>query len=136
MEKVLPGGIYKDLFLTGNASGDLFTVPAGRIVELLYGNFSIATDATVGNRVVTIACTLAAMLPTVLPLFYFTLAASLTRKLAFGTSKPATDTDIDDTIQLPSRLLMNAGMEFEVAITAGEAGDYWYLHGKYIEWID
>ncbi|GAI54340.1 unnamed protein product [marine sediment metagenome] len=135
MDKVLPGGIYKDLFLNGSASGDMFTVPAGRIIELLYGNFFMTTNAAVANRVVTIDIHPTAG-PTVLPLFLFTLAASLTRKLAFGTSTPATDTDMDDTIQLPSRLLMNAGMEFEVNILDGEAGDNWYLSCKYIEWID
>ncbi|GAH92543.1 unnamed protein product [marine sediment metagenome] len=136
MEKVIPGGIFKDLDLNGTAeTGTIyFEVPAGRVVELLYGEYECETSAVVGNRKFK-SYIMSPIAGLVLSLFEFTLAASLTKVIDFGIPK-ITETVIDDAIQLPSRLLMDGGMQLYFFISSSQAGDWFSFFGKYIEWIN
>jgi len=138
IEKVLPGGILKDLHLVGTQLSDDFEVPAGRWIKFLYGTFGVTTSADVANRTYKILFKASAgsAVTDFLSLFEFTIAASLSRLLALGTSKPATDTVIDDSILLPSEVLLGPGDKIYVQVLGGEAADAWYLDGKYLEWIE
>ncbi|GAI14398.1 unnamed protein product [marine sediment metagenome] len=132
--KILPGGIYKEKLLEGSAAGAFLYISAGRIVKILYGEFGCTTDATVANRVYTIGILNETPLR-ILPLYKITVAASLTKLIALGTSTPA-NTEVDDSIILPPELLLDENMKLDVALVDGQAGDTWYLRFKYLEWID
>lgn len=135
VDKVLPGGIYKSLFIFGNGikDGELM-VPTWRIIEFSYGFFQYIASANIGTREVTIA--IKDSVNPILPLFIIPIAASETKKVSFGASLPATYPAVDDSIQLSSRLLMYGGIKFDISITGGFAGDMWECHGQYREWIN
>ncbi|GAH94239.1 unnamed protein product, partial [marine sediment metagenome] len=132
MEKVLPGGIYKDLLLEGETEDVAFEVPANRVVELLYGEYKVSTAAPEGDRLLRCRV-LANDYSKLLTLFEFTLAASLSKTIDFGISQ-IINTMVDDVIQLPSRFLLTAGMSLRFYIMNGQVGDTFSFSGKYVEW--
>ncbi len=134
MEKVLPGGIYKDLLIEGTTETQSFVVPADRVIELLYGEYKVITNLGGGNR--TFRCqVLSKTYERLLTLFEFTLGDSLSKTIDLGISQ-ITDTTVDDVIQLPSRFLLTAGMILQFYVAGGQPDDTFSFYGKYVEWID
>ncbi len=140
MEKVLPGGIYRDLVIDFEVADgeqpELFMVPDNRVIELLYGEYKCNTNEAVGDR--TFTCYIMAKdYSRVLSLFEITLAASQSKVIDLGLPLPNEGyTAIDEAIQLPRKFLLSAGMSLRFTCTEGKLGDNLSFNGKYIEWID